>query len=65
MAVYHGLFVLARDLETGVDVTERLDRNARIILQSRSLFPSNVDPAALMSKTCAETIAAFKVSHPA
>jgi L-fuculose-phosphate aldolase len=65
MAVYHGLFVLARDLETGFDVTERLDRNARIILQSRSLFPANVDPATVMSKACAETIAEFNTSHPA
>jgi L-fuculose-phosphate aldolase len=60
MAVYHGLFVLARDLETGFDVTERLDRNARAILQARSLFPATVDPGAVMSKACAETIAEFK-----
>jgi ribulose-5-phosphate 4-epimerase/fuculose-1-phosphate aldolase len=65
MAVYHGLFVLARDLETGFDVTERLDRNARVILQSRSLFPANVDPGAVMSKSCAETIAAFKATQQA
>jgi L-fuculose-phosphate aldolase len=65
MAVYHGLFVLARDLETGFDVTERLDRNARVILQARSLFPANVDPAVAMSKACADTVAEFKASHPA
>lgn len=65
MAVYHGLFVLARDLETGFDVTERLDRNARVILQARSLFPPNVDPGAVMSKTCAKTIATFKASQQA
>jgi len=64
MAVYHGLFVLARDLETGFDVTERLDRNARVILQAGSLFPANVNSAIIMSKACAETIAEFKVSHP-
>ncbi|MEI8132921.1 MAG: class II aldolase/adducin family protein [Leptolinea sp.] len=64
MAVYHGLFVLARDLETGFDVTERLDRNARVILQAGSLFPVNVDPAISMSKACAETIAEFKASQP-
>ncbi len=65
MAVYHGLFVLDRDLETGYDVTERLDRNARVILQARSLFPPNVDPGAVMSKACGETIAAFKASQQA
>jgi L-fuculose-phosphate aldolase len=65
MAVYHGLFVLARDLETGFDVTERLDRNARVILQAGNLFPTNVDPAEIMSKACATTIAEFKASHPA
>jgi len=63
MAVYHGLFVLAKDLETGFDVTERLDRNARVILQARSLFPANVDPGEEMYKACAETIAAFKASQ--
>jgi L-fuculose-phosphate aldolase len=65
MAVYHGLFVLARDLETGFDVTERLDRNARVILQARNLFPAGVDPAIVMSKACSDTIAKFKASHPA
>lgn len=64
MAVYHGLFVLARDLETGIDVTERLDRNARIILQARGLFPPTVDAGAAMSKACADAIAAFKAAHP-
>jgi L-fuculose-phosphate aldolase len=65
MAVYHGLFVLARDLETGVDVTERLDRNARIILHARGLFPPTIDPEAVMSKACSDVIAAFKTAHPA
>jgi L-fuculose-phosphate aldolase len=60
MAVYHGLFVLAVDLNTGFDVTERLDRNARIILQARSLFPANTNPGSAMSQACAETIAEFK-----
>jgi L-fuculose-phosphate aldolase len=64
MAVYHGLFVLAHDLETGFDVTERLDRNARIILQARSLFPPDVDPASTMSKACADAIASFKAENP-
>lgn len=64
MAVYHGLFVLAKDLETGFDVTERLDRNARVILQARSLFPADVNPGAVMSTACAEAIAEFKASQP-
>jgi len=64
MAVYHGLFVLARDIETGFDVTERLDRNARVILQAHNLVPANVDPGAVMSKACAAVIAEFKANTP-
>ncbi len=64
MAAYHGLFILAPDLETGFDVTERLDRNAYIILQARSLLAAETDPGCIISKTCANTMARFKSEHP-
>jgi L-fuculose-phosphate aldolase len=32
LAPWHGLFVLARDLDTALDVTERVDTNARCVL---------------------------------
>lgn len=63
MAAYHGLFTLSPDLEAGFDVTERLDRNAYIILQSRSLFPEHSDPGEAMSKACSDTIARFRADH--
>lgn len=63
MAAYHGLFALAPDITTGFDITERLDRNARIIIQARNLFPANEDAGAVMAKSCAESIAAFKNSQ--
>jgi L-fuculose-phosphate aldolase len=65
MAAYHGLFVLGRDIETAFDVTERLDRNAYIILQARNLLPAGSDAGAMMSKTCGDMVTQFKAEHPA
>lgn len=65
MAAYHGLFTLAPDLETAFDATERLDRNAFIILQARSLMPAYTDPGDVISKACADTISRFKADHNA
>jgi ribulose-5-phosphate 4-epimerase/fuculose-1-phosphate aldolase len=37
MAPRHGLFVLARDIYTGYEVTERLDGNAYCVLQAEQI----------------------------
>jgi len=37
MAPRHGLFVLARDIYTGYEVTERLDDNAYCVLQAEQI----------------------------
>ena len=37
MAPRHGLFVLARDIYTGYEVTERLDGNAYCVLQAKQI----------------------------
>jgi L-fuculose-phosphate aldolase len=42
MAPRHGLFVLAKDLPSAFDATERLDCNAYCILMGRSLFDASV-----------------------
>ena len=60
-----GFLLLGRDIETAFDVAERLDRNAYITLQARNLLPPNVDPGAVMSKACGDTVAQFKASHSA
>jgi L-fuculose-phosphate aldolase len=39
IARYHGLFVLAKDIDAAFDAAERIDTNARIILQSQALLP--------------------------
>jgi L-fuculose-phosphate aldolase len=39
IARYHGLFVLARDIDAAFDAAERIDTNAYIILHSETLLP--------------------------
>jgi L-fuculose-phosphate aldolase len=60
LAPYHGLFVLSKDLETAFDAAERIEVNARCILEWSSAFNQNGQSADQLSKSISETIAGFK-----
>ena len=51
MAPWHGLFVIAKDLDAAFDLTERIDTNAYAILMSR-LLPEGgpMDPETMQSR---------------
>jgi L-fuculose-phosphate aldolase len=53
LAPWHGLFVLAKDLDMAYDSFERIDGNAHIILNSSILFNAP-DPAGGLAKRTAE-----------
>ena len=38
LAPWHGLFVIGKDLEAAVDAADRIDTNARLVLQMQQLY---------------------------
>ena len=63
MAPWHGLFVIAKDLDAAFDLTERIDTNAYCILMSR-LLPEGgpMDPETMQTKL-SEAIKTFNDHH--
>jgi L-fuculose-phosphate aldolase len=58
IAPWHGIFVLGKDLDAALDAVERIDVNAYIILNSRSLpVPADLDS---LRKELSEAVQRFK-----
>jgi L-fuculose-phosphate aldolase len=59
IAKYHGLFVLAKDVDAGFDAAERIENNARIILANAALA-TGCDLADAQKAALGASLAAFE-----
>ena len=59
LAPWHGVFVLAKDLDAGFDALERVDTNARCALLLSFLQGVNSEPAAMANQALVKALASF------
>lgn len=64
IAPWHGLFVVAKDIDAAFDLTERIDTNAYCILMSRLLAESRPTDAETIRMRLSEAIQSFHDHHP-
>ena len=63
IAPWHGLFVVAKDLDAAFDLTERIDTNAYCILMSRLIAESGPMDAESIRMRLSEAIQSFHDTH--
>lgn len=63
IAPWHGLFVVAKDIDAAFDLTERIDTNAYCILMSRLLAESGPIEAETIRMRLSEAIQSFHDHH--
>jgi ribose 5-phosphate isomerase B len=63
IAPWHGLFVVAKDIDAAFDLTERIDTNAYCILMSRLLAESGPTDAETIRIRLSEAIQSFHDHH--